>query len=134
MSSALGLYQIDSVKVLAPAHYLPALSPLGGYDRSLLGRDARGRPARAPPFEYWVDETSLLPLDIHPRMRWRIAKADRGEAGWKQPCVFAGQRRPVAMTLLERMSAEGLVGASDLASDRGKPGRWEWSETGQILE
>lgn len=130
----LGLHQIDSVNVVARAHYLPAFSRLGGYDRALLDRDAWGARRGRRLFEYWAHEASLLPLDLHPLLRWRMAKADRGEAGWKGLRVFAGARRAEAMALLERIRAEGPLGASDFASDRGKPGWWEWSETKQILE
>ncbi|PNQ04025.1 cytoplasmic protein [Sphingobium sp. SA916] len=130
----LGLHQIDSVNVVARAHYLPAFSRLGAYDRALLDRDAWGPRRGRRLFEYWAHEASLLPLALHPLLRWRMAKADRGEAGWNGLRAFAGERRPVAMAVLDRISAEGPLGASDFETSRSRPGWWEWGETKQALE
>ncbi len=128
----LGLFQIDSVNVLTRAHYLPAFSRLGAYDRALIDRAAWGRPGGRRLFEYWAHEASLLPLHSFPLLRWRMAQADRGNAGWARLRPFATGRRPEAMAVLERIRSDGPVAASDLGS--GRPGWWEWSEPKAILE
>jgi uncharacterized protein len=130
----LSLHQIDSVNVLVRAHYLPAFSRLGPYDRSLIETAAWGRQKRRRLFEYWAHEASLLPLPLHPLLRWRMARADRGEVGWKGLRLFAGERRPEAEALLNRIRNEGPRAASDLEEKRGRSGWWEWSDTKQTLE
>ncbi len=116
------------------AHYLPAFSRLGPYDRSLIDTAAWGGRKQRRLFEYWAHEASLLPLALHPLLRWRMARADRGEAGWKGLRVFARERRAEAEALLERIRAEGPSAASDLEEKRGRSGWWEWSDAKQALE
>ncbi|HEY1781735.1 MAG TPA: winged helix-turn-helix domain-containing protein [Roseiarcus sp.] len=130
----LSLHQIDSVNVLVRAHYLPAFSRLGPYDRSLIDTAAWGRPKKRWLFEYWAHEASLLPLSFHPLLRWRMARAERGEAGWKGLRLFARERRAEAEVLLERIRNEGPRAASELEEKRGRSGWWEWSDTKQALE
>jgi uncharacterized protein len=128
------LHQIDSVNVLVRAHYLPAFSRLGPYDRSLIDTAAWGSQRKRRLFEYWAHEASLLPLPLHPLLRWRMARAERGEAGWKGLRIFAGERRAEAEAILNRIRAEGPRAASDLEEKRGRSGWWEWGDVKRALE
>lgn len=130
----LALHQIDSVNVLARAHYLPAFSRLGPYDSALIDRAAWGRKGERRLFEYWAHEASLLPLALHPFLRWRMARAERGEAGWKSMRAFAGERRAEAEAVLARLRAEGPMAASDFEHGKSRSGWWEWGATKRTLE
>jgi len=126
------LLQIDSVNVLARAHYLPLFARLGAYPIELLDRVAWGRPRRL--FEYWAHEASLLPLELHPLLRWRMARAERGEGMWPRLRAFAGERRAEADAVLRRIEAEGPLAASDLEGAKGSGGWWGWSDAKVALE
>ena len=128
----LQLHQIDSVNVLARAHYLPAFARLGAYDQSLLDGLAWGRPKRL--FEYWAHEASLLPMDLHPLLRWRMARAEKGEGLWRSMKAFGGERRAEAEAVLARIEAEGPMAASDFEGSKGSGGWWGWSHTKAALE
>lgn len=128
------LHQIDSVNVLVRAHYLPAFSRLGSYDRSLLDTLAWGPKRQRRLFEYWAHEASLLPFDFHPLLQWRMAQADRGDAGWGRMRVYARERRAEAMALRDRIRIDGPLAASDFAEHKGQSGWWEWSDTKRALE
>ncbi|MBV9910581.1 MAG: YcaQ family DNA glycosylase, partial [Hyphomicrobiales bacterium] len=123
-----------SVNVLVRAHYMPAFSRLGPYDRSLIDAAAWGGRKKRRLFEYWAHEASLLPLSLHPLLRWRMARAERGEAGWKGLRLFAGQRRAEAQGFLKRIRDEGPSAASDFEENRGRSGWWEWGDAKQALE
>ena len=130
----LSLHQIDSVNVLVRAHYLPAFSRLGSYDRALLDRAAWVPKGKRRLFEYWAHEASLLPLELQPLLRWRMEKAERGEIGWRSLRAYARDRRSEAEAVLERVRAEGPIAASDFENGRGRGGWWEWGEAKQALE
>ncbi len=130
----LGLHQIDSVNVLVRAHYLPAFSRLGPYDRTLLDAAAWGSRRERRLFEYWAHEASLIPCELHPLFRWRMARADRGEAGWSHQRIFATERRAEAEIVLKRICEDGPLATSDFAEGKGRPGWWEWGPTKRALE
>ncbi|MGA9583303.1 MAG: crosslink repair DNA glycosylase YcaQ family protein, partial [Allosphingosinicella sp.] len=128
------LHQIDSVNVLVRAHYLPAFSRLGPYDRGLIDRAAWGARRERRLFEYWAHEASLLPLEMHPLLRWRMASAERGEIGWGSLKAYAGERRGEAEAILRRIRDEGPLAASDFEEGKGRSGWWEWGDSKRALE
>lgn len=130
----LGLFQIDSVNVLARAHYLPAFSRIGRYELGDLERAAWGEKRGRRMFEYWAHQASLLPLDLHPLLRWRMARAERGEIGYPALRRFATVHRQKAQLVLDRIAAEGPLAAADFEGGAGKGGWWAWSETKHALE
>jgi uncharacterized protein YcaQ len=130
----LSLHQIDSVNVLVRAHYLPAFSRLGSYDRALIDAAAWGPKRKRTLFEYWAHEASLLPLHLHPLLRWRMAQAERGEIGWAHLRAFAGERRGAADAVLARIRSEGPLAASDFEDGKGLGGWWAWGEAKRALE
>jgi uncharacterized protein YcaQ len=130
----LSLHQIDSVNVLARAHYLPSFSRLGEYDRGLIDLSAWGAKRDRRFFEYWAHEASLLPLELHPLLRWRMQQADTGEVGWRSMRTFARERRSEAQHVLDRIRSEGPMAASDFENGKGRGGWWEWGEAKRALE
>ena len=74
-----GLFQIDSVNVLTRAHYLPMFSRIGAYP--VDAARTSGVPTPRTLFEYWGHEASLLPVELHPLFRWRMANAEKTRVG-----------------------------------------------------
>jgi uncharacterized protein YcaQ len=131
-----GLFQIDSVNVLARAHYLPLFSRLGPYPTSLLDQAAY-RPPRLL-FEYWGHEASLLPVELYPLMRWRMSDAEH--RAWGGMRRIARERPDLLRGLRDDLAADGPLTAAALAErhDRDAPRRtgpwWDWSDVKRALE
>ena len=128
----LGVVQIDSVSVLARAHYLPLFSRLGPNDRGLLDDAAWGH--RPELFEYWAHEASLLPHGAYGLLRWRMVRAGRSEGIYGELARFAAARRPFIDALLARVRAEGPMAAADAGGTRGPGGWWGWSDAKRAFE
>ena len=127
----LGLLQIDSVNVLARAHYLPVFSRLGPYDRAKLDRRAFAIRHRTL-FEYWAHEASLLPLSFWPLLRWRMRRAADGRGIYKGLARFAAERRDYVAAILREVSARGPVTARELSETGARTGPWWGWHDGKI--
>ena len=77
----IGVLQIDSVNVLVRSHYLPLFSRLGAYAPDILDASWLGHPDRRELFEYWGHMASLMPVEMHPLLRWRMVDDGRESQG-----------------------------------------------------
>jgi len=129
----IGLIQIDSVNVLSRAQYLPLYSRLGPYPRDLLDRAAGKAPRKL--VEYWAHEASLVPVETHPLMRWRMARA--ATEAWGGPRSIATQRPDLIKQVLAEVRDHGPLTAreidDDVERDRTNWG-WNWSDVKRALE
>jgi uncharacterized protein YcaQ len=123
--------QIDSVNVLARAHYMPLFSRMGPYDTDLLRRAAEQPPRRI--VEYWAHVASFMPVDLWPHMRHRMRHYRERGHEWA-----AVQHRPELVdSLLAEVRDRGPSTPRDL--DEGLPRTkehwgWNWSETKKVME
>ena len=141
--TGVGLLQLDSVNVFCRSHYMPVFSRLGPYPRETLDRLAwhenpGGKTQRADSrdlIEYWGHEASLLPVELQPLLRWRMARADK--LAWKGVARVAAQQPELVEFVLDMVRERGPIRASDLAAKgrRREPGEmWNWSEEKTALE
>jgi uncharacterized protein len=139
----LGLLQLDSVNVLCRSHYMPVFSRLGPYPRRALDRlawheDGKGKTERARQrdlIEYWGHEASLLPVELQPLLRWRMARADA--LAWKGVRRIAAEQPQLLEFVLNVVRERGPLRASELAAKerrRGPGEMWSWSEEKTALE
>jgi uncharacterized protein YcaQ len=126
------LIQIDSVNVLSRAHYLPGFARLGPYDRDGLDRAAHYAPRRL--FEYWGHEASVMPVELHPLMRWRMDRAH--DEAWGGMRRVARERPELLADILEQVRERGPIAARDLAEQRPRRSGpwWDWSESKKAIE
>ncbi len=138
-----GLLQLDSVNVFCRSHYMPVFSRLGPYPREGLDRLAwhenpGGKPRRAGRrdlIEYWGHEASLLPAELQPLLRWRMARVD--SLAWKGVARVAAEQPDLVEFVLDMVRERGPLRASELAAPGRKrePGEmWSWSEEKTALE
>ena len=134
MVRRLHLLQIDSVNVLVRSHYMPLYSRLGAYDQGTLDQRTFGTTKRAF-FEAWAHEASLIPFELHPLIRWRMARARNGQGTYDAMNRFAADESIYLKSALDFVSRNGPTVASELP-DGGKSagGWWGWSRGKLALE
>lgn len=116
---------------------MPVFSRLGPYDRSrldLIAGHGAGKVDRRL-VEYWAHEASLIPVELHPLLRWRMASVER-EAWGSIARVARDQPDRVADTLA-LVARQGPIRARDTGAVRPPPtdGRmWNWHEGKVALE
>jgi uncharacterized protein YcaQ len=133
----LGVLQLDSVNVFSRSHYMPVFSRLGPYDRSRLDRIAghgTGKVDRRL-VEYWAHEASLIPVELHPLLRWRMAEVQR--EAWESIGRISRDQPDLVAETLALVAEQGPIRARDTGAVRPppRPGHmWNWHEGKVALE
>ncbi|HZW98479.1 MAG TPA: crosslink repair DNA glycosylase YcaQ family protein [Trueperaceae bacterium] len=130
-----GVLQLDSVNVLARAHYMPLYSRQGPYDQAELDTYLW---SSADTFEYWGHEASVMPLDLLPALKHRFEEYESRWAKFfaKNPKI----NQPELFSAVEHAVRErGPLTPADLAHLESAPDRkrgswWDWSATKRALE
>jgi uncharacterized protein YcaQ len=127
LAARIHAFQIDSVNVLARAHYVPAFARLGPYPVAAL--DALAYRKREL-FEYWGHAACLLPLSLYPLLRYRMDK----HAEWTQKYMRSPRGAYMAKVYAE-VAERGPLAAADLSSPGKRSGKWwGWSIGKSTLE
>ena len=130
----LHLLQIDSVNVLTRSHYLPLFSRLGNYDRAALDKRSLSQSNRHM-FECWAHEASLVPMALHPWMRWRMDRARKGDSIYGSMSQFARNEKAYLKNVLAFVKSHGPTAQGDLPDkSKGAGGWWGWSKGKLALE
>jgi uncharacterized protein YcaQ len=119
----LNAFQIDSVNVLARAHYVPAFARLGSYPMESLDILAYHKREL---FEYWGHAACLLPVSLYPLVRYRMHKhAERTQE------YMRSARGGYMAKVHAEVAEHGPLSAAEL-SNPGKrtSGWWGWWGTG----
>lgn len=125
-AARLGAIQIDSVNVLARAHYLPTFSRYGPYPASALDDLAH---TRRELFEYWGHAACFLPMDVYPLMRWRM---DNQRENWAS---LTRKQRDFIESVHREVTERGPLAAGELSRGGKSTGPWwGWSNGKEALE
>ena len=125
-AAKLNAIQIDSVNVLARAHYLPTFSRYGPYPTSALDDLAHG--AREL-FEDRGHAACFLPMDLYPLMRWRMQ--NQVEA-WAK---LSRKQRDFNEAVYREIAGRGPLAAGELSIAGKSTGPWwGWSEGKSAVE
>jgi len=120
---------MDSVNVLARAHFTPLFTRLGAYDPALLIR-ASQKPQRL--FEYWGHAASLIDIDLYPALHWRMLQAHP----WASIRDIVADHPEAVDDLLDAIRQNGPSTARDLQTETTpkQRGWWNWSSTKTLTE
>src|SRR6266704_1447488 len=114
LAARLHAFQIDSVNVLARAHYVPAFARLGPYPMDALDSLAyRTRDL----FEYWGHAACLLPISLYPLVRYRMHTEHTHE-------YMRSERGAYMANVYAEVAEHGPIAAAELSSPGKRSGNW----------
>ncbi len=125
-AARLGAIQVDSVNVLARAHYLPTFSRYGAYPMSALDDLVH---SKRELFEYWGHAACFLPVDLYPLLRWRMEGQLDAWAG------IDVKRKNYIEAVYREIAERGPLAAGEISIAGKSTGPWwGWSDGKQAIE
>lgn len=139
----LSLLQLDSVNVFERAHYLPAFSRIGSYDKAIL--DDASRPLtetgkQAELIEYWAHEAAWVKTEDLPlhrfRMDWYRYGTDDRRYSRRRWDAVQEQHGALLQWIRDELRTRGPLTISEIEHDQNKRkgAWWGWSDVKMILE
>src|SRR5260221_11524331 len=116
LAARIHAFQIDSVNVLARAHYVSPFARLGPYPVGALDELAY---EKRELFEYWGHAACLLPVSLYPLFRYRMEK----HAAWTQRHLRSRRGAYMAQAYAE-LGQRGPLAAPDLSNPGKRSGNW----------
>jgi uncharacterized protein YcaQ len=123
LAARLHAFQIDSVNVLARAHYVSAFARLGPYSMNTI--DVLAYEKREL-FEYWGHAACLLPIALYPIVRYRMDK----HAEYTSTYLRSTRGAYLAQVYAE-VGERGPMTAAELSNPGKRSGKWWGWGTGK---
>src|SRR5258708_21270111 len=123
LAARLNAFQIDSVNVLARAHYVPAFARLGPYPMGALDSLAYGKREL---FEYWGHAACLLPIPLFPLLRYRMNRHIE-----KTRTYMRSKRGAYMARVYQEVAERGPLAAAELSNPGQRSGNWWNSGAGK---
>lgn len=121
----IGLLQLDSVNVLQRSHYLPMWSRLGQYSIEALDEFTAGS---GEMFEYWGHVASLLPVELHRLLRWRMDAVRPGP----RTRAMLEEHPDYLDSVLAEITEHGPLTVSELSDPGARTGPWWGHGKGKV--
>src|SRR5262249_46141265 len=120
LAARIHAFQIDSVNVLARAHYVSPFARLGADPVGALDHLAY---EKREDVEYWDQAAVLLPVALYPLFRYRMDK----HRAWTDKFMHSPPGSYMAKTYAE-VAERGPISASELSKGGKRSGNWwGWS-------
>ena len=125
LAAKIHVFQIDSVNVVARAHYVPAFARLGPYRSDVIDSLAY---RKRELFEYWGHAASLLPIALYPLVRYRMRR--------DETLSYMESPRGVNLAkVYDEVATRGPIAASDLTDPGKRVSKWwGWGDGKARLE
>lgn len=129
----LGAVQIDTLQMVARAHYVTLWSRLGSYNPAhfdALGSD----PLQRRIFEGWYHAACFLPLSEYRYQMPRQRQLREDGHHWFQTWIQDPAHRELVETVMERIRTEGALRTSHFEGDGKRGAWWDWKPAKMALE